>query len=159
MWMLLTSLAWGGPFPTVSGYNLEGQEVVFPKELPGERTIVLMAFSRGQYSDIDTWLPWAKAHAKSHGSVDYVDVAVVGRMPSLLQGVINRGMASSIDTVEARSRTIPLYIRGDTITAPLSIDDDAVHIMVVDRSGTVHAVVRGPYTDAGAKKISAATTP
>ena len=43
-------------FPEVRGRSLLGAELALPRDLPGERTLVVVAFERWQQARVDRWI-------------------------------------------------------------------------------------------------------
>ena len=47
-------------FPTVSGFNLDRQELEFPRDFAGELNLIFIAFLQQQQLVVNTWLPYAQ---------------------------------------------------------------------------------------------------
>ena len=133
-----------GQWPTLEAETLAGRRVTLPADLPGARTLVLMAYERNQQRDLDTWVDGLQLR---RGTVPWVEVPVIGKQNEFVRGVIDAGMRRGIPDEGDRDRTITLAMDRATLRQALRLagDVDAVDVMVVDRSGRVVVSARGRY--------------
>lgn len=160
-WLLALSFAVFGVdsvrFPTLSSDNLERQAFTLPADFGGERNVVFVAFKREQQAEVDSWLPHVQGLLARIPGTEYYELPTIGRMVGLIRGYIDRGMARGITSRAARERTITLYIDKTPFKNALAIDSEAsIHILVVDRAGTVHWRSVGAFTSAKARGMAEA---
>jgi len=120
-------------FPTVSGKNLEGQEVQLPAAVAGEPAILLIAYKQNAQFDVDRWalgLAQAKVDAK------LLEVpTITGFVPSLLSGTINSGMREGIPSEDWRS-VVTVFEDGEKIQAMLGNENPRnAQVVVLNREG------------------------
>ncbi len=136
-------------FPTVTSKNLEGRPMTLPADFAGERNVVFVAFKREQQDMVDTWLPFVKTVVARTPDTDFYEIPTIGPLIRLLQWTINRGMRGGIPDVEARKRTVTLYLDKAPFRKSLGITtEETIHVLVVDRAGHVSWRETGPFTEA-----------
>lgn len=151
-------------FPTVDGRSLLGVDLRLPRDLPAERTLVLVAFQQWHQACVDRWIARAVAAGVPptiRGATGRLPRAVVELpiLPSRLRPVrrfFDGGMATAIGDPDILARTITFYIDVDAFRRALAIPTtDAVHAFVVAPDGTILARAAGE-PDAGWRTIAAA---
>jgi hypothetical protein len=151
-------------FPEVRGRSLLGLEFALPRDLPGERTLVVLAFQQWQQARVDRWIARSVAAGlppTTRGSSGRVPLAVV-ELPVLssrwrpVRRVIDGGMTAGIGDPDVLARTITVYTGVRAFQAALEIPgSDDVHALVVRPDGAVLAHARGE-PDEGWASIAAA---
>jgi hypothetical protein len=125
-------------FPTVSGFNLNREEFIFPQDLAGELNILFVPFLQRQQSIVNTWIPFAQETEAVYPSVIYYELPTIDEMPSLSRMFVNEGMRAGIPDETARERTVTLYIDTSEFMEVTDIPGkDEVHILLVNRSGDI----------------------
>jgi len=125
-------------FPRLAVRDLDGCEVALPAGLPGEWTVVIVAFRREQQDLVDSWVPWLEQRAAADSRLRFVELPAIGRRWQPARPVIDGGMAAAIPDQETRRRTLTVYTDIRRITVPLGITDrDTVWLLLVDRAGRV----------------------
>ena len=69
----------GAWFPQLAGRDLDGREVALPAGLPGEWTVVIVAFRREQQELVDSWVPWLEEQAVADPRLGFVELPEIGR--------------------------------------------------------------------------------
>jgi len=64
-------------FPQLTARDLDGREVVLPAGLPGELTVVLVAFRRSHQALVDSWVPWLEARMAMDSRLRVVELPVL----------------------------------------------------------------------------------
>lgn len=150
-------LALAGPvaaqtFPTVTADDLNGISKTLPAGLPGDPTIVFIAYKRNQQADVDSWVTMLGLDPER--GAEYVELPVVGGMTKMMRGFVDNGMRSGITNTAARARTITLYEDASDINAPLGFEGrDMIRVLVVKRDGTVLWSTSGPATVQGVAEV------
>ncbi len=125
-------------FPSLMARDLTGRDVSLPAALPGELTVVVIAFRRGQQRLVDSWLPWLERTAAADATLRYVELPTIGQQWAPARPAIDGGMASSISDEATRRRTLTVYTDVRRVTAALDIDDrSTIWLYLVDRKGGV----------------------
>jgi hypothetical protein len=151
-----------GRMPTVSARSLTGAELTLPRDLPGERTLVMIGFEFDHQKVMDEWNQKMNLQAEQR---EWVQLHGVSRSWSLLSGFINDRKRPYYPDVAVQARTIPVYTDVSAFIAGLGFADDLklVKLAVVTRSGDVLANAQGSYdaTSAAAllKALSEAPSP
>jgi hypothetical protein len=141
--------------PSLKAANLNERVVTLPADLPGEKTLVLMAFLREQQPDVNTWIEGMKL---LDSKLPWVEVPVVGAGGRLWQGLVNAGMRSGIREETMRERVITLFTDRLTLLRTMNLPGEGkvVLALVMNRSGDVLAQVQGQHSEDKAKLLLAA---
>jgi hypothetical protein len=144
-----------GQMPVITTETLSKRPLTLPKDLPGEKTLVLVAYTRDQQSAIDGWITGLDL---KNSNVAWVELPVVGKTGALMRYVISNGMRSGIKEAADRDRTITLYYDGGKFRKAMGFSADAkrIHLAVVDRRGKVLAIAEGTYNNEKSKPLMAA---
>ena len=151
------SRASGGPvrFPAVSGRNLEGKEYALPRDFEGERNVVVVAFKREQQHDVASWTPALGELARTTPGVRVYGMPTLKASWRIMRGMIDGGMRRGTPDASEREHTITLYVDTDAFRKALAIPDDRqVHVLLVDRAGTVLWRTAGRYDAARMQSLS-----
>ena len=138
--------------PAIEMKSLDGKTVNWPRELPAERTAVILAYERNQQADVEAWVQ--ELGLPSDGP--YAQVLVLGRGASLARSFIDGGLRSAFDDA-TEARTFTLYVRPETLNGPLGIaTTQAVTVLLVDRSGRIIMRHEGAPTAAAVAAVRSA---
>jgi hypothetical protein len=137
---------------------LDGTPRDLPADLPGERTLVLLAYRQRHQRDVDAWIALAVARGvppTPRGAREPMCTAVV-EVPFLsarwlpARRLIDGGMAQGIADPDVLARTLTAYgaptrhRRACGLAGPRGAGGREVEAMVVDRGGGVHWHASGP---------------
>jgi len=135
-------------FPAVTGRSLLGVELALPRDLPAERTLVVVAFQQWHQARVDRWIARAVAAGvppTPRGHTGPLAAAVV-ELPVLatawrpVRRFIDGGMTAGIGDPDVLARTITIYTDVGRFQRSLAIPGSAdVHARVVARDGKVLA--------------------
>jgi len=137
----------------VQGRSLDGTVVELPAQLPGRRTVVVLAFRQRHQQDVDRWIDLAVASgvpASPLGVVGAMDTAVVevpvlGRRYLGARRFIDGGMAVSIADPAVLARTITVYTDAAAFRRRCRVPTaEEVTALLVDRDGAVTWHRTGP---------------
>lgn len=141
--LVLLGGAWGAELPSLQVTDLNGRSLQLPDQLDGERSLLLVGFTRAQQEEVDTWLP----HRQALAPVEVYQAPVMGEQPGLLRGIITSAMKAEFRDSGERARMIPLWVEQEAMVAALELTDTSQMLAVlVDRQGRVLWSVRGPAT-------------
>jgi len=141
-------------FPTVTSDDLNGNSKTLPADLPGDPTIVFIAYKQDQQPDVNTWV-YGLGLDPSQGA-EFVEIPIVGRAARLVRGIVNNGMKSGIVDTDMRARTITLYESVSLLNDPLGFRGrDQIRVLLVTQAGEVLWSTSGVATDAGIADLKA----
>lgn len=142
-------------FPTVTGSNLERQQLTLPSDLEGGVNLVVIAFWCRHQALVDTWMPAATDLEMRHSDFAVYELPVIQNRSRLSQWFIDSGMRAGIPDRRVRQRTITLYLDKPGFMEALGIsDDDTVVSMLIDRDGQVLWRADGAMADESATALA-----
>jgi len=125
-------------FPTVSGFNLNRQELEFPRDFRGDLNLLFVPFLQPQQFVVNTWIPLADELEAIFPELAYYELPTIDTLPALSRTFINEGMRAGIPNAKARERTITLYVDIARFMRAIGIPTkNDVHILLVDRWGSI----------------------
>ena len=125
--------------------NLSGQEVEWPKGLPGKKTVILLAYKRGQQSAVEDWV----AQMGFSPSDNFVQVLLMGRGARFLKGMIDGGLKKAFATQDWQDRTYTIYQKAAVLNKPFGISGTKqMQVIVLREDGKILGKVSGA-ADAG----------
>jgi len=143
-------------FPVVSGFNLNRQELVFPRDFEGKLNLVIVPFQQPQQAVVNTWIPFAQELELKVPGFMYYELPTIYEMPSFSRTFINEGMRAGIPDQTARERTITLYLDKEAFKSGLGISsEDEISLFLVDGDGKIYWRSSGGYTEAKAGELQA----
>ena len=144
-------------FPELTARDLDGREAALPAGLPGELTVVLVAFHRSQQALVDSWVPWLEARMAVDSRLRVVELPVLALHWAPGRSAIDGGMAAAIPDPVVRRRTLTVYTDVRRVAAALGIEDrETITVCLVDRSGRVWWKASGGFDRATAAALEAA---
>src|SRR5512135_1189125 len=147
----------GFSFPQLAARDLDGRVVALPAGLPGEWTVVIVAFRREQQELVDSWVPWLDQRAAADPRLGFAELPVIGLRWQPARPVIDGGMAAAIRDQKTRRRTLTVYTDIRRVTVPLGISDrSTIWLFLVDRAGQVRWRGAGGQDEATAAALAAA---
>ena len=134
-------------FPVVSGFNLNRQELVFPRDFKGNLNLVIVPFQQSQQTVVNTWIPFAQKMELDVPGFMYYELPTIYEMPSFSRTFINEGMRAGIPNEATRARTITLYVDKQAFRKALEIDNEQnIWLYLFDKSGNVLWRIEGRLT-------------
>jgi hypothetical protein len=141
-------------FPVVSGFNLNRQELEFPRDFQGNFNLVIVAFQQPQQAVVNTWIPFAQELEEKIPGFIYYELPTIYEMPAFSRTFINEGMRAGIPDQTARERTITLYLDKETFKSALEIsNENEIHLFLVDRDGDIFWRSSGAFTEGKAAEL------
>jgi hypothetical protein len=130
----------------VQGRALDGTVVELPAQLPGRRTVVVLAFRQRQQRDVDRWIDLAVALGVPASPLGVagpletavIEVPVLGRRYLGARRFIDGGMAASIADPQILARTVTVYTDPAAFRRRCRVPTaDEVTVLLVGRDGVV----------------------
>jgi len=135
-------------FPVVSGYNLQREEMEFPRDFGGELNLVIVPFQQRQQLDVNTWLPAAQELERRFSEFVYYELPTIYELPTLSRTFINEGMRAGIPDITSRERTVTLYLDKDSFKNALEItSEETIYLFLVDQEGEIYWREEGRFSD------------
>lgn len=137
-----------GPyFPVVSGFNLNRQELEFPRDFERELNLVIVPFQQVQQNTVNTWLPAVQEVEAAFPGFIYYEMPTIYEMPVFSRTFINEGMRAGIPNQTSRERTITLYLDKNEFKSALEIpNEEDIFLFLVNRDGEILWRTTGAYT-------------
>jgi hypothetical protein len=154
--LILATQALAEPvLPKLSTNDLNGRKVELPSDLPGNPTIVFIAFKQNQQPSVNAWVN--RLGLQAEGGPAWVELPVVGRGAALVRKYIDNGMRSGITSKEMRARTMTLYSNRQAFNRSMEIPTmSQIYVALVKQDGAVLAMIAGDVTEAKVDKLRAA---
>ncbi len=125
------------PFPEVTGSNLEGKRYNLPADFEGEKNLCLIAFTREQQDDVDTWLTAVKPLLGTPGFEMY-ELPTISKGNPAFRGWLDSAMRDGIPDRKQRERTITLYLDKKAFRDSLGLrDEKRIYALLVNRDGAI----------------------
>lgn len=140
-----TGLAVLGHLPRLATADLNQRQLAFPEDLPAERTLVFVTFTRGQNAVVEDWI---KGMALGDDSTTaWMRLRVFDTRAAHDRNAIQNKLKAHYDTPASRANVIPLFTDQDDFAHVLGLPGhEAVYAIVINREGHVLARAEGGYT-------------
>lgn len=144
-------------FPAVSGFNLNRQELEFPRDFRCALNLLFVPFQQFQQTIVNTWIPFAEQLESAYPELAYYELPTINELPALSRTFINEGMRAGIPNAKARERTVTLYIDLASFMRALGIPGrNEVHVLLVDRQGGILWRTTGSFDEAKGRALAEA---
>ena len=148
-----------GTFPVIQATSLDGAKLRLPQNFSGRLNLVLIAFSREQQPEVDTWVPAARQTEAQHGEFHYYELAATSRNNFLYRWWFDAALRSNTPDNNMRGRTLTAYASRHSLRKMLHIaNEKQVVALLVDREGKIYWRADGPLTEQAKTAIQAALT-
>ena len=125
-------------FPLATGRTLDGDDVRFPQDLPGDATLLIVYFQDDLDPLADQWARLGERMAEPlDGRLAVVEAPIVGRTFKLLGDLGTMGIRGQVDDEAEHARTIPLYVDTKVFRKTLSIKTGDVYAFLLARDGRI----------------------
>lgn len=144
-------------FPTLTGRDLEGKEVVIPRDLPGEARLLIVAFQRRHQLQVDSWSGVLVDLGARHPGLEVWEIPTLSSGYRLARAFIDGGMRAGIPDPHTRRHTLTVYTSLRDVQRRLGLADfDSICLYLLDRDGTVVWSGPGGHDDARAAGLTSA---
>jgi hypothetical protein len=142
-----------GRLPTLFAKRLDQQPVVLPQQLPAERTLALVAYTRHQREEIQSWIRGLRLDEDS--GIPWFRMSVLNDPGSESErsAIENRLLARHPSEAD-RSRLVPVFTDRDAFVRAAGISGtEHASVLVLNREGKVLARAEGRYDEAKAQAL------
>ena len=142
-----------GQLPTLMAKRSDKQVVALPSVLTAERTLALVAYTRNQRAEIDSWVHGLGLHQDS--SIAWIKMPVINDPgDDHKRSAIETRIADRHPVVSERSRLVPVFTNREAFirAAGLSSSEHA-SVLVLNREGKVLARAEGHFDEAKAQAL------
>jgi hypothetical protein len=134
-----------GRLPSITTKRLDQRPVVLPDQLPAERTLALVAYTKHQREEVQSWIQGLGLGADSPISWFRLSVVNDPGSESARSAVEQRLLAKHANDVD-RSRLVPVFTNGEAFARAAGVSGtEHAAVLVLDRDGHVLARAEGPY--------------
>jgi hypothetical protein len=142
-----------GRLPSISAKRLDQQPIALPGQLPAERTLALVAYTRHQREEIQSWIRGMRL--ESEPAIAWFRLSVINDPGSdSARSEVERKLLARHPRSADRSRLVPVFTNTEAFARAAGVSGTAhAAVLVVDRDGKVLARAEGPYDDAKAQAL------
>jgi len=144
-----------GQMPTIQAKTLADRTVTLPQDLPGEKTLAIIAFGKDQQPNIDTWVQGLNLKNSTEA---WVELPVINPGITFVRNFIDGGMRMNVRDEVMRNRIITLYTDRVLFLKSMGLPQktESIFVVIVTRQGKVLASVEGDYSEEKAAVLNVA---
>jgi hypothetical protein len=142
-----------GRLPSISAKRLDQQPIVLPGQLPAERSLALVAYTKHQRVEIQSWVHGMQLEADP--DIAWFRLWVINDPGSeSARSVVEQKLLARHPRHAERSRLVPVFTNREAFARAAGVSGTAhAAVLVVDRDGHVLARAEGPYDAAKAQAL------
>lgn len=138
--------------PVLETENLNGQEVVLPRDLRGPYTLILIPFSQEEQRVVNQWI--AALDLKNRADLPWIEMPAVPSVTRLIKRQLDGWMRDGIPATEDRARVFTVYTNRAALRRAIGVPPDtATATIVVAEGGRVVAAATGSPTESSRQRI------
>lgn len=142
-----------GRLPTVNAKRLDQQPLTLPAQLPAERSLALVAYTKHQREEVQSWI--RGMHLELDSALPWFRLSVLNDPGSeSARSAVERRLLAQYPNAVDRARLIPVFTNREAFARAARVSStDHAAVLVVDRDGRVLARAEGAYDEAKAKAL------
>jgi hypothetical protein len=142
-----------GRLPTISAKRLDQQPIVLPGQLPAERSLALVAYTKHQREEIQSWVRGMRLD--DDPDIAWFRLSVINDPGSdKARSVVEQKLLERHPRDADRSRLVPVFTNREAFARAAGVSGTQhAAVLVVDRDGHVLARAEGPYDEAKAQAL------
>ena len=146
-------------FPSLISYSLGHAKLNLPTDFAGQINLLLISFQPEQQTQIDTWMPVARALQHTNFNFHWYRVPVSARENIVFRWWENSSMRSDETDPEMWPWIVPLYIDKEDFRHKLQIPTEhQISVLLIDKQGHVLWRAEGPLTPDKRASLTAAVS-
>jgi hypothetical protein len=141
-------VAAGSMLPRLEGDFLSGRKAILPDDLNGKVAVLLISFSTASRQAVEDWAERLLAEYADAPGVAFFQVPVLGQAARLGRWFIDSEMRKATPK-EFHENVITVYASAEqwkTVIGFSRLEPDTVHLLVLDATGRVRGLQRGPFS-------------
>ena len=142
-----------GRLPTISAKRLDQQPFILPFQLPAERSLALVAYTKHQREEVQSWVQGLRL--ESNPDVSWFRLSVLNDPGSeIARSEAEKRLLARYPQPTERARLVPVFTNREAFArAAGTSSTDHAAALVVDRNGRVLARAEGAYDEAKAQAL------
>lgn len=142
-----------GRLPTISAKRLDQQPFILPFQLPAERSLALVAYTKHQREEVQSWVRGMQLEADS--AIFWFRLSVLNDPGSeTARSEAEKRLMARYPQASERARLVPVFTNREAFArAAGGSGTDHAAVLVVDRNGRVLARAEGAYDEAKAQAL------
>jgi hypothetical protein len=134
-------------FPSVTGYSLNKDKVIFPSGMQGQTDLLLISFAPEQQNEIDSWLPAAQALQHANFQFRWYELPISNKENFVFRWWQTSSIRSDQSDPETWPWIVPLFVDRHSFRHDLAIPNEKqVVALLVNRQGQILWRASGPMT-------------
>jgi len=139
--------------PQLHARDLNGRRWILPRDLSSKRTLLLVAFERGQQASVDSWIRGLALDVPNN-HIDWMEIPLLQRGWQFISSWIDHGMKRGITEERMRSHVWTVYTHRASFLQSAGIASiKGLAILVVDGDGRILEAVSGDFTQDRAAQV------
>jgi hypothetical protein len=141
-----------GRLPAFTAKRLDQQALVLPGQLPAERSLALVAYTRHQREEVQSWITGLDLQANS--TIPWFRLSVINDPGSeTARSEVERKLLARYPHEAERARLVPVFTNREAFARAAGTSTEHAAVLVVDRDGRVLARAEGPFDAAKAQAL------
>lgn len=142
--------------PATQATALDGHAVVFPRDLAGRVTVLILGFGRHSQDATTAWEKPVRQQLAQPGGIGFYDIAMIGQVPGFVRPMVLRAIKHEVPDV-LKPNFLALTDNEDAWrkTATYNKDQpDAAYVLLVDKLGHVQWSTHAAFTQDGFAELT-----
>ncbi|HEY8050187.1 MAG TPA: hypothetical protein VIE63_13510 [Ramlibacter sp.] len=142
-----------GRLPKFTAKRLDQQPLVLPSQLPAERSLALVAYTRHQRDEVQSWIRGMSLDANS--AIPWFRLSVVNDPGSdTARSEVEQKLLARYPQQAERARLAPVFTNREAFARAAGVSGtEHAAVLVVDRDGHVLARAEGAFDEAKAQAL------
>lgn len=142
-----------GRLPTISAKRLDQQALQLPAQLPAERSLALVAYTKHQREEVQSWIHGMKLELDS--ALPWFRLSVLNDPGSeTARSEAEKRLLARYPNASERARLVPIFTNREAFARAAGVSStEHAAVLVVDRDGRVLARAEGAYDEAKAQAL------
>lgn len=146
-------------FPPLISYSLSHAKLNLPRDFAGQFNLLLISFQPEQQTQVETWMPVARALQHTNFIFHWYRLPVSSRENLIFRWWENSSMRSDETDPEMWPWIVPLYVDKDDFRRKLQIPNERqIAVIMVDKQGHVLWRAEGSLTTDKRDSLTAAVS-
>lgn len=133
--------------PQLHARDLNGRRWILPRDLSSKRTLLLVAFERGQQASVDSWIRGLELDTPNN-HINWMEIPLLQKGWEFISSWIDHGMKRGITEARMRSHVWTVYTNRASFLQSAGISlTQSIAVLVVDQDGMILEAVSGSFTE------------